>query len=217
MTCSTILPAGSSRLAASNLATRGLLVLTNRHTVRNWLTAPESGSIGFTCSPSRTCDCEAAEGWWTVCPLMAKHWRPGRRVRKASNRDSHLTVTLREGKNREVRRLLAAIGHPVTLLRRVQFGGLELARCRQERGGGRIRRGAARSVSGLSLDSLPKARARSLSANEEARADSRNKATALRRLRPAAPPDRPRFPDPPSSRAPRRVAHRAGTQRPSTA
>ncbi|MEO7134009.1 MAG: hypothetical protein ABI024_07290, partial [Vicinamibacterales bacterium] len=47
-------------------------------------------------------------------------------VRKASNRESHLTLTLREGKNREVRRLLAAIGHPVTRLRRVQVGGLEL-------------------------------------------------------------------------------------------
>ena len=47
-------------------------------------------------------------------------------MRKASKRESHLTVTLREGKNREVRRLLAAVGHPVTQLRRVQFGGLEL-------------------------------------------------------------------------------------------
>ena len=47
-------------------------------------------------------------------------------VRKASGRESHLVVTLREGKNREVRRLLDAVGHPVTRLRRVQFGGLEL-------------------------------------------------------------------------------------------
>jgi 23S rRNA pseudouridine2605 synthase len=47
-------------------------------------------------------------------------------VRKASGRESHLTVELRQGKNREVRRLFEAIGHEVTGLKRVRFGGLEL-------------------------------------------------------------------------------------------
>jgi 23S rRNA pseudouridine2605 synthase len=47
-------------------------------------------------------------------------------VRKRSGRESHLTITLTEGKNREIRRLLDAVEHPVTGLRRVQFGGLEL-------------------------------------------------------------------------------------------
>jgi 23S rRNA pseudouridine2605 synthase len=47
-------------------------------------------------------------------------------LRKASNKESHLTMTLTEGKNREVRRLLETIGHPVTRLRRIQFGGLGL-------------------------------------------------------------------------------------------
>jgi 23S rRNA pseudouridine2605 synthase len=47
-------------------------------------------------------------------------------IRKASNRETHLVLTLTEGKNREVRRLLEAVGHRVTRLRRVQFGGLEL-------------------------------------------------------------------------------------------
>jgi 23S rRNA pseudouridine2605 synthase len=37
-------------------------------------------------------------------------------------------VRLTEGRNREVRRLFAAIGHEVTSLSRVQFGGLELGR-----------------------------------------------------------------------------------------
>jgi 23S rRNA pseudouridine2605 synthase len=47
-------------------------------------------------------------------------------VRKRSKRESHLTMTLTEGKNREIRRLLGAVEHPVTQLRRVQFGELEL-------------------------------------------------------------------------------------------
>ena len=47
-------------------------------------------------------------------------------VRKASARESHLVITLTEGKNREVRRLLEAVGHPVTRLRRAQYGGLEI-------------------------------------------------------------------------------------------
>lgn len=47
-------------------------------------------------------------------------------VRKASRRESHLVVTLVEGKNREVRRLMKAAGHEVTRLKRVAFGGLDL-------------------------------------------------------------------------------------------
>jgi 23S rRNA pseudouridine2605 synthase len=47
-------------------------------------------------------------------------------LRKSSGRESHLVVTLTEGKNREIRRLFEAIGHPVTRLKRVSFGPLRL-------------------------------------------------------------------------------------------
>ena len=35
-----------------------------------------------------------------------------------------LKVTLTEGKNQQIRRMFAAVGHPVSKLRRVQFGPL---------------------------------------------------------------------------------------------
>ena len=47
-------------------------------------------------------------------------------IRKSSGRESHLTVTLTEGKNREIRRLFEAIGHEVTRLKRAALGGLTL-------------------------------------------------------------------------------------------
>jgi 23S rRNA pseudouridine2605 synthase len=37
-----------------------------------------------------------------------------------------LQITIREGRNRQVRRMCEAVGHPVTRLRRVRFGPLEL-------------------------------------------------------------------------------------------
>jgi 23S rRNA pseudouridine2605 synthase len=47
-------------------------------------------------------------------------------LRKSSGRESQLVMTLTEGKNREIRRLCEAIGHPVTRLKRVAFGALTL-------------------------------------------------------------------------------------------
>ena len=40
--------------------------------------------------------------------------------------DGRVELTLREGRNRQVRRMLEAVGHPVTALERVALAGLEL-------------------------------------------------------------------------------------------
>jgi 23S rRNA pseudouridine2605 synthase len=47
-------------------------------------------------------------------------------IRKASNRETHLIVELVEGKNRELRRLFAAVGHEPTRIHRISFGEYEL-------------------------------------------------------------------------------------------
>ena len=47
-------------------------------------------------------------------------------ARKVSNKESHLTMTLTEGKNREIRRMMDALGHEVTALKRISFGKIEL-------------------------------------------------------------------------------------------
>lgn len=51
-------------------------------------------------------------------------------IRKRSRRETHLIVELSEGKNREIRRLFDAVGHPVTKLVRVAFGPIQLGTLR---------------------------------------------------------------------------------------
>jgi 23S rRNA pseudouridine2605 synthase len=47
-------------------------------------------------------------------------------VRKLSGKESHLFITLHEGKNRELRRLCKAVGHEVNKLKRLAFGAVAL-------------------------------------------------------------------------------------------
>ena len=113
-----------------DLATSGLLILTNDTQFGNWLTDPTSAipRVYLVTVKGDVTDETRARLIKGVTignePLMAADVS----VRKRSKRESHLTMTLTEGRNREIRRLLDAVKHPVTELRRVQFGGLELGR-----------------------------------------------------------------------------------------
>ena len=109
-------------------ATSGLLLLTNDTRLADWLTDPVNAvpRIYLVTVRGRVTDDDVRQleaGVDTRGELLQAR---SATVRKASNRESHLVIELIEGKNREIRRLLSAIGHEVTRLRRVQFGGITL-------------------------------------------------------------------------------------------
>jgi 23S rRNA pseudouridine2605 synthase len=111
-----------------DLATSGLLLLTNDTPLADWITDPahEVPRVYLVTVRGR------------VSAVAVQRLRTGIRsggdmlhassivLRKASGRESHLVVELREGRNREVRRLFEAVGHEVTRLSRVSLGGLVL-------------------------------------------------------------------------------------------
>ncbi len=68
-------------------------------------------------------------------------------VRRGNDR-STLEITLREGRNRQVRRMLAKVGHPVQRLTRVKIGPLSL------RG---VKTGRFRPLSTIELKNLKEA------------------------------------------------------------
>ncbi len=109
-------------------ATSGLLLLTNDTRFADWVTAPAQAvarvylvTVRGELTPERARQLTAG-----VEDRGERLAARGAVVRKRSRRETHLVLELAEGKNREVRRLLAALGHEVTALKRVAFGGLEL-------------------------------------------------------------------------------------------
>jgi 23S rRNA pseudouridine2605 synthase len=109
-------------------ATTGLLLLTNDSRFAAWITDPANAvprvylaTVRRELSDAAARDLEAgiddAGETLSVQKVI---------VRKRSRRETHLVIELTEGKNREIRRLLIAVGHEVIKLKRVSFGGLEL-------------------------------------------------------------------------------------------
>jgi pseudouridine synthase len=58
-------------------------------------------------------------------PSAPQKRRPTARIIRVGERHAWLEIRLWEGKNRQVRRMCEAVGHPVRRLRRVQFAGLD--------------------------------------------------------------------------------------------
>jgi pseudouridine synthase len=120
--------AGLAPVGRLDRASTGLLLCTTDTRLSAWLTAPEQAiereyvvTVRGRVAPAD------AERLVRGVVIDGQRYRASTvRVRKTSGRESHLMVVLTEGKNREIRRLCAAIGHEVTVLHRVRIGGLTL-------------------------------------------------------------------------------------------
>jgi len=119
---------GLAPVGRLDLASTGLLLCTNDTRFGAWLTDPASAverEYVVTVRGEVTPDVASAleqgievDGEWLQPTAI--------RIDKASGRESHLTVVLSEGRNREIRRIFKAAGHEVTRLTRVRIGGLGL-------------------------------------------------------------------------------------------
>lgn len=112
-----------------DLATSGLLLLTTDTRLADWITDPRHAIPRIYVATVRG-NLEAS----SVARLTAGIGQGRDRLQahavtilKSSLRHSRALVELREGKNREVRRLFQAIDRPVTELKRIRLGGLELS------------------------------------------------------------------------------------------
>src|SRR5215471_11364536 len=105
-----------------DLATSGLLLLTSDTRLADWIADPAHAVPRVYAVTVR-----GRVSQDHVARLMSGEWEPhGVAIRKASGRETHLVVELRQGRNREVRRLFGSIDREVTRLVRIRLGGLEL-------------------------------------------------------------------------------------------
>jgi 23S rRNA pseudouridine2605 synthase len=109
-------------------ASTGLLLCTTDTQLSAWLTAPANAvEREYAVTVRGRVDPADAERLVRGVDVHGERWQAAAvHLRKASARESHLLVVVTEGKNREVRRLCAAIGHEVTRLHRVRIGRLSL-------------------------------------------------------------------------------------------
>jgi len=108
--------------------TTGALVLTNDGELAHRLAHPRYGvpkvyEADVDGSPSR----EALDALRDGIELDDGRTAPAEvRVLSTSRRRSRIELTLHEGRNRQVRRMLEAVGHPVRRLHRPRYAGLDL-------------------------------------------------------------------------------------------
>ncbi len=111
-----------------DFATSGLLLLTNNTAISSWLTDPKNNvpRVYTVTVRGKMTEQDAEKMRNGIVDDDETLQASTVIVRKASGRESHLVLTLTQGKNREIRRLCKAVGHEVTRLKRVAFGGLTL-------------------------------------------------------------------------------------------
>ncbi len=125
----------------------GLLLLTNDGDLAHRLTHPRFGVektyvVQVAGHPSRDDVQQLLKGVW----LSDGHVRAQRvKVMKSQGDSTWLQVVLSEGKNREIRRMLARLNHKVLRLRRVAIGPVQLDQ---------LAKGKARKLSLLELNKL---------------------------------------------------------------
>jgi 23S rRNA pseudouridine2605 synthase len=114
--------------------TEGLLLLTNDGDLAARLTHPRHGvERTYEARVSGMPDREALERLRKGIPLDGHRTLPATVVlvnASRHDRDGVLLLTIREGRNRQVRRMCEAVGHPVKELRRVRIGPLADRRLR---------------------------------------------------------------------------------------
>jgi 23S rRNA pseudouridine2605 synthase len=128
-------------------ASEGLLLLTNDGDLANRLMHPRYGVektylVQVAGSPSREDQLKLLEGVW-----LAEGRVRARRVKRlrTQGESTWLQIVLCEGKNREIRRMLARLGHKVLKLRRLAIGPVRL---------GDLKPGKARRLTPAELASL---------------------------------------------------------------
>lgn len=124
---------GDGLLAVGRLdrETTGLLILTSDSRLADWLTDPANAIPRVYRARVRgSVEAQALRrleaGLEDRGQLLRAEHAELVELAAASPKESRVLLTLTEGKNREARRLLAAVGHPVLRLERLSFGGLEL-------------------------------------------------------------------------------------------
>ncbi len=179
-----MLPAGKERLfpvGRLDISSEGLILVTNDGDLANRLTHPRYGvEKTYVVEVAGQLDRDGlialrkgaylAEGF--ARPTLAK-------IRDVRKQSTVLEIVLAEGRNREIRRLLARLGHKVMRLKRIAIGPVRLG----ELAPGESRPLSRDEVRKLRDDSSPQARRRRASERRERtlarRAHTAGKATAV--------------------------------------
>ena len=122
-----------------DLASEGLLLLTNDGGLARWMALPATGwSRRYRVRVHGRIDAEALARLAEGTEIAGVRYGPiTAEIERAAGSNAWLRMTLREGKNREIRRVLAALGLEVNRLIRIAYGPFTL---------GKLPRGAVAEV-----------------------------------------------------------------------